>query len=348
MRPRRRNPALRWLRAGMRDTLVLFRDFRGPLAVFVLTLLGGGWLYQQLASRAGEPVANYPNAVFLVLSMIFLQANADFPRAWYLEAFFFAMPVLGLGTLALGAADFGVLLFNRRTRGEPWEVAIASTCSEHVIMVGLGHLGFRVVRELHALGEDVVVVEADLRAELLAGIKALDIPVIVGDAAKAETLGKAGVARARSIVLCSNDDSLNLRIALKARGMNPKIRTVVRVFDEEFGHSIQALGIDAAFSASAMAAPAVAGAAAHADISRTMTVDGRVLSLGHITIRPRSALARLSVGQIEHDYDVSVVLLRRDGAADLHPHPDVIPLPGDTLAVFAEPTTLSRMVKENR
>lgn len=176
MMPRRRNPFTRWARAGLRDTYVLFRDFRIPLIVFVLTLLGGGWLYQRLAELAGEPLHGFPAAVFLILSMIFLQANAEFPRAWYLEAFFFVMPLLGLGILAQGVADFGVLLFNRRARGEPWEVAIASTYSEHVILVGLGHLGFRVATELHGLGEDVVLVESDVTAELLNDIKAMEIP----------------------------------------------------------------------------------------------------------------------------------------------------------------------------
>ena len=42
-------------------------------------------------------------------------------------------------------------------------------------------------------------------------------------------------------------------------------------------------------------------------------------SLGTLTVGRGSRLAGLSVGAVEREYDVSVVLLRRDGASDYHP-----------------------------
>src|ERR1041384_3199094 len=108
---RRRTP--RWyhaLSANVRDTLVLLRQFRGLLILFSLTVIGGGGVYFMLARQNRETHPASPaEAIFLVLSMIFLQANADFPDVWYLQIFFFVMPALGLGILSQGAADFGVL-----------------------------------------------------------------------------------------------------------------------------------------------------------------------------------------------------------------------------------------------
>lgn len=62
------------------------------------------------------------------------------------------MPLLGLSILAQGLADLGGLLFNRRQRSQEWEMAIASTFDRHIVVVGLGHLGYRVVPQLHAWG----------------------------------------------------------------------------------------------------------------------------------------------------------------------------------------------------
>src|SRR5689334_11528927 len=166
---RRRQP--RWyheLSDNVRDTLVLLRQFRGLLILFSLTVIGGGVLYFILAqqNRESRP-ASLPEAVFLVLSMIFLQANADFPEVWYLQIFFFIMPALGLGILSQGAADFGVLLFNRRARGEAWQVAVAETFTDHIVVVGLGHLGFRIGCALHELDERFLVIEENPKADLV-------------------------------------------------------------------------------------------------------------------------------------------------------------------------------------
>ena len=201
----RRRPWTRQVQASFRDTLVLLNEFKSTLAGFALVLVAGGWLYAQLSAAAGQPLT-FPESAFLVLSMIFLQANTSFPAEWYRQIFFFIMPVIGLAVLARGA-DFGVLLFNRRLRGEAWQVAVSSTYSNHIILIGLGHLGFRVSRELYNIGEELVVIEQDPKADLLIQAQAMDIPIIQADATKPETLEAAGVPRARAIILCTSNDT---------------------------------------------------------------------------------------------------------------------------------------------
>ena len=349
-RPRRRLPGWqRDLRASVRDTLVLLREFRGALIGFGAALLAGGLAWQALNRIAGSPEPTLAEAAYTVLTMIFLQASAEFPEAWYLQAFFFAMPVLGLAILARGAADFGVLLFNRSARGEAWQVAVASTFSDHVVLVGLGHLGFRVARELNNLGQDVVAVERDPHADLLEQVRTLGIPIIQEDALKAETLHGAGIERASAVILCSSDDALNLRMALKARALNSKTRIIVRLFDDDFAREVSAhFGIDYAFSASALAAPAFAGAATQADISRPISLEGRILSMGRFVVKPRSGLKGKTVGELEHEFDLSIVLLRRGAAADLHPPAEATLEAGDSLAIFADPQTLAQIARINR
>ena len=355
LRPLRRNLRMarpaprRWreARLGARNTLVLFRQFRGPLLALVGVIAGGGALYYILAQAAGEPgrPTSLAEAFYGALSMMFLQASSTFPDVWYLQLFFFVMPLLGLIILAQGVADFGVLLFNRRARGEAWEMAVADTYSNHIIVIGLGHLGFRIARALHELGAPFIIVEKNPEADLAAQAQSWNVPIIRGDALNQETLRKARADRAHTIVIATSDDTMNLQIAIHARAVNPQLRTIVRLFDDEFAREVrQAFGITAAYSASALAAPAFAASAAGLDTLQSVTLNDRTLHLSQFTLADTSTLAGQSVAQIEDRYDLTIVLLRRGREVDLHPDNSRALKGADQITVFADTDTL-RMLK---
>lgn len=351
-----RNPFLRlnWrrrrtrFRAALRDTFLLIREFWGLLLLFSLVIIGSGLLYYELAARAGEAIKSQAEAIYLTLLMTFLQSASNFPRTWYLQLFYFVMPGVGLGILAQGLADFGVLLFNRRSRTKEWEMAVASTFSNHVVVVGLGHLGYRVVQYLCEIEPDIVVIESNPQADLLLTVRALGVSVIEEDGTREMALRAAGVQRARAIVLCTQNDAANLKMALKARTLNPHIRVIIRIFDDDFAHALEDQFGFRAFSAAAQAAPVFAAAAAGVDITRPITVEGQALSLARLDIHPRSDLVGMLVERIEEDFDVSVVLLRHQQDSDLHPAGDLQVAAGDTIAVLGGPAQISRLVNQNR
>ncbi len=349
----RRPPRPRWLpalRANARETMVLLRQFRGALITFAAAVVGGGLLYFALARQAGElRPATLPEAFYLMMAMIVFQANVDFPSPWYLALFFFIMPAVGLVIISQGVADFGVLLFNRRARGEAWQVALAETYSNHIVIVGLGHLGFRVARALHQLGESFVAIELDPDAHLLSEVGNWKVPIVPGDAAKYDVLRKARVDRAHTVVIVTSDDTANLQIAIHARAINPQVRTIVRLFDDDFAREVRlAFGITAAYSASALAAPAFAAAAANLDIGGPLNVNGRLLNMNRLTLTPASPLVQRCVGDVEQAYDVSVVMLRRGESAELHPPDDRVLAPGDEITVFADSATLHNLERLSR
>lgn len=331
----------------MRDTSLLFREFRTPLLLFLVTMLGGGALYQNIAIQVGEPLGNFSEAVYLILSLSFLQPSGEFPAHPFLEAFYFVMPLIGIGILAQGLADFGIMLFNRRTRSKEWEMAIASTFQDHTILVGLGHLGFRVAQHLHTLGEEISVIELNPKEDLIDAVREMGIPVIQDDASRQSALEKAGITKARAITLCIQEDSLNLQVAVKARKLNPDIQVVLRIFDEEFAQSIQQQFGFIALSATAMSAPAFAAAAAGMEITHPITVEGEPLSLARACIPKKSLLKGLSVADIEEGYDVSVVLLRRGEDADMHPAGRRILEEADIIAILGNPDKISLLVHDN-
>ena len=69
---------------------------------------------------------------------------------------------------------------------------MASTYRDHVIVCGLGKVGYRVILELRKFGREVVGVERDADGRFVEKVQALGIPVIIADARREETLVKAG------------------------------------------------------------------------------------------------------------------------------------------------------------
>ena len=339
----------RRVRAGFRDTQIVLREFRRPLIVFIAVLLAAALLYRALAelARASYPNIDVPDtveALYLMLSMILLQANVAFPEPWYLEIFFFAMPVIGLALLGTGVANLGALLFNKSARGREWEEALASTFSNHVIVVGLGKLGYRVVQQLLEFGQDVVAVELDPNKPFIPLVRDLGVPVIVTDARRGDALVSAGIDRASSIVCCTQDDLANLDIALDARERQPDIKIVLRMFDADLARKVErGFGIHTAFSTSGLAAPAFAAAATRAHIEYSFYVDDQLLHVAQVTIEPDSPLAGQTVEQVERRYNLTVVMHRQPEEQHLHPRSDEVLGEGDGIVVVASLETLGQL-----
>lgn len=332
---RRRSPARR-VTAALRDTWVLVREFRDGLILFAAILLIGALSFRLLWNASQPEPLRFLEALFAMLTMIFLQPTLDFPEQWYLDLYFFVMPVLGIIALARGLSDFAALLFNRRSRQNEWEVAVISTMRDHIIVAGVGHLGIRVVRELVLTDEDVVVIEQKAESSRLDEVRSYDIPVLVGDARSPEVLRRAGIEQASALIVCTNDDLINLQIASRVREIDANIRIVMRMFDDEFARFIaERFGIAAVMSASGMAAPAFAGAATGTEITQTFKVGDQVLAMGRIDVQRGSRLDGATIGEVERSTDASIVLLRSDSGVDLRPPPDALLHAGDEIAVVA-------------
>lgn len=339
----------RYLRALWRDTRALVQQFRTSLLAFA-ALSSAGTLALRLFyvhPETGRPIG-WLEAVHATFNLVFLETVLPFPTSLGLRLLFIGMPIVGLGVVADGIVRFGVALFNRRERKEAWEVAVASTYREHVIVCGLGRIGYRVVRELLDLGEDIVGIERDAEGPFLEEMRRLRVPVLLGDARRHEILEKARVQDASAIVICTQDDLTNLDVALDAREINPNIKVVLRMFDAQLAEKVQrGFGIHTTFSTSALAAPIFAAAATHAQIEQSFYVDNVLMNVARVTIRTGSALEGQTVAETEKTLDLTIVLHREADSFDPHPAPDVKLKAGDCLVVFASLDSLARLREMN-
>jgi voltage-gated potassium channel len=339
-------------RATLRDWWVLWREFRTPLFLFLLINGVVAFLFYAYYTHPDySGGVNFDEALLAVLMLNVVQTVLPIPigPGRWLIVFYFLLPVAGIILAGQGLASFLTMLFNRRARGAAWLEAIASTYRNHIVVCGLGHVGSRVTESLLNAGSEVVGIEQEPHTSLAERVRGWGVPIIEGDIRQREVLRKAGVARARAVVVCTNSDLANLDAAMHCRELNPSVRLVLRLFDPELAHRVKdVFSIDEAFSASALAAPIFAGAALEVEVGQTFAIDNDVVSVGRLTIQPGSRLHGSTVGSIEDRFDCSVISHDRNGQRDMHPRDTIELCPADRIIVLADLPTLNRLAGWNR
>ena len=170
------------------------------------------------------------------------------------------MLLVRLLVVALAAAT--ILDFILRQRLPMLYTRRSKRMQNHVILCGLGQVGYRTALELEKFDTEITVIELDANGPFVGLVSDRGIPVLFEDARNSDVLVKAGVDRAAAVIACTDNDLSNVEIALDAREINPDIRVVLRLFDQRLASKIQkSFDIQAAFSASALAAPAFAAPA---------------------------------------------------------------------------------------
>lgn len=337
-------------RAQWRDMKVLLRESRTPLMLFILVVVGGATLLHFFYTfpEDGRKL-DWGYALYASFALVFFETALEFPQQWYLQVVYFLIPILGLSAIADGVLSFSAALTNKRARGQKWQVAMASTYKDHVIVCGLGKVGYRVVLELQRYGRDVVGIEANPEGRFVERLQEMGIPLILADARRSSNLIKANVKEADAIIPCTDDELTNLDIALDAREINPRIKVVMRMFDPDLAKRVQkGFGIHTAISTSALAAPIFAAAAMRANVKYSFYVDNDLLNIGELTVQPHSKLVGRSIGEIEKEYNISVIIYQRSGFRDMHPEPAFLVEAGAKLTVLAELPALQRLEALNQ
>jgi CPA2 family monovalent cation:H+ antiporter-2 len=109
--------------------------------------------------------------------------------------------------------------------------------ARQVVLVGYGRVGRKLAEALLAHRVPFVVVEQN--RGLVEQLRASGMPAVAGDAAQAEVLVQAHVARARMLVIATPDTLGVRQMAAHARLLNPGIELAVRSHNEEEAQRLQ-------------------------------------------------------------------------------------------------------------
>lgn len=336
---RQRSSPWRQLRANLYDFSALFRESWFYLIIFGLLIAGCTFYFSQFARNPDG--MDIGKAIYHSLQLMLFQISDDhFPQTVLGEIFFIAVPVLGVTLIFQSVVNFSRLLFDKSSRRETWQVALAETFHNHVIVCGLGRLGFRVVSQLLDSGYEVVIVTNNWNAPFVTRMLDLRVPIVVGDAREVSVLRQAGVNRAHAVIALVNDDVINLDTALTARKENANVRTVVRLFTDEMAQSLKhTLPASIGFSTSALASSTFAAATANRNLDFVMPVGEALVGVTEIVVAPASALQG-DIAALEAQRSIRVVQHRDKANQILHGKQRAAVHAGDTLILAGLPAAL--------
>jgi len=165
---------------------------------------------------------------YLTLQLFVLESGsiATAPP-WPLEVARFLAPLVAVSAAAKALA----VIFRDRL-----QLAGLRYRRGHVIVCGAGRKGLLMTQEFRRRGDHVAVVELDEEADALDTCRRLGAVVVVGDAARGDTLWRAGLGRAGRLVAVCGDDGCNAQVALEARRLragrgSDALACVIHVFD---------------------------------------------------------------------------------------------------------------------
>jgi voltage-gated potassium channel len=348
-RRRRVDRLFRIGRATLRNLRAIWREFHRPILVFLLAIFGGGWLYGELLAGAGYPRLPYIDLPYTMLALMILETPTDLPSEPKLIIFWYLMPVVAAYVAGRGVFDIFRLFFRPNAHRNAWEEAVASTFRNHVIVLGVGHLGTRVIRALVAMGFDVVAIDYQSAPEKVEELNRRRVPLIVGDGRLVGTLENAAVRNARALLVCTSNDHMNLEVTMRARDLNPDLRIVVRMWEDHFAAQIRRfMNVEAVLSTTNLAAPVFAGAALGIEITQTMTINDVDYSMIRLKVTPGSFLDGASVGSLQDEHDMDIVLHSENDHVDVHPPRGTVVHAGDTLVIFALHNKITDVVARNQ
>lgn len=298
----------RWARAMARYLRIIVRKFWLQSTLIVVSLLAGALLFHRTPIESLGRCPDWSESLFATYSLFAMQPAYPLPASWALRFVYFLYPLLGLLVVADTVVRVALLLFSRQENQKEWTKVLASTYRDHIILCGLGRVGYRILERLLGWHLDVVVIEKNSDSPFVQRVQQLKVPLLLLDARQEESLLTAGIAHAHTLIIATNDDLGNVEIALDGRRLNPKVRVVLRMFDDTIaGKLADAFHLDVAFSSAAVAAPIVAASVLDLEIVGSFALEGRELFTAKLHVPSASPLVGRTLGQVATEQRVMIL-----------------------------------------
>lgn len=207
--------------------------------------------------------------------------------------------------------------------GKPDQTSAFSSqaLSGHVIICGLGSLGYRIYSQLDVMGVPVVIIDHSYDQDFADRMRIVENVLLRDDPRHPEALERASIATARALITTFDDDLVNLEVALNASRLNPDLRIVMRFFNMDLAHSIHAAVPNlTALSLSALASPVFVAAAIDPYVRNAMLLDDQPFAVDQFPVSHAGALEDMALGN-------AFVLAHRHGVGP----PQLFPLLSQTV-----------------
>jgi Trk K+ transport system NAD-binding subunit len=220
----------------------------------------------------------------------------------------------------------------------------------HVVVCGLGNVGFQVVKELLNAGERVAVIEQARDSRFFTTARRLGVAVIAGDATVPDVLRQAHTPTARAVVIATSNELANLEIALLVRELNPRQRVVMRLSNPQLAQTLrEEANIKLALSIPVLAAPAFVAALFGERVPSVFLVKGRMLAAAELAVQPDDpVLAGQTVRALSFDYHFLPLQMTTTEGKTFEPPLGQRLGAGDRLTAIAALSDLERLMRREK
>jgi voltage-gated potassium channel len=240
--------------------------------------------------------------------------------------------VLGVGTAVYLLSAIAGLIVEGRLRAlvaRGFQLRRIGRMQDHVIVAGYGRFGRVVVSELLEENCELVVIEKDpgLESEL----EARGVPFVLGSGVHDEILLRAGIERARALVVATGSEAENVFITLAARELAPSLRVHARADSDSGERRLQRAGASRVISPFQM------------ELSTPRR--GEEVDLEEVRVAAGSPLAGRDLASVEAGGGLQRVIAIKHGAQPIQlvPGGQEIVQPGDYLVVIGPRDDLNRL-----
>jgi Trk K+ transport system NAD-binding subunit len=295
------------------------RRLVGAMAALVTVLIGATVVLRLAYQLTSTQHLSVLEALYFTVETITTVGYGDFSfrgQAPWLMACAVCLMLAGALFVAVFFALLTNVLVSRRIEESLGRQRITGLTG-HVLVIGLGAVGMRVVQQLIAAGRDIVVVEKSEHNRHLGQLRALGVPVVIADATLPETLESVRLTSASAVAVVTSDDLANLETGLAVRDqLGARWETtpvVLRIFDPQLARSVKSsFGFTMVRSTAALAAPWFVGAALGLDVLSTFYAGDVPLLVARLTVTPDGGLHGVAM----HDLGARTRVLALRRAAD--------------------------------
>jgi voltage-gated potassium channel len=310
-----------------------FRVFGGPdvslldciyMTAITISTIG----YGEVVDLSGSPAGRVFNILFIILSLGTIAFAVSSITAFIVEG------------------ELKNLLGRRRMEKD------IARLKDHYIVCGSDETAQTVIRELSLTQRDFVVVEPSKeKVEKLAALG--EFLYVLGDPAEDDVLRKAGLERAKGVLLSLPTDEANLFVTLTARSLNPRVRIVAKGIDLKSHDKMKKAGADSVVSPSF-----IGGMRMVSDMVRPAVVTfldmmlygkERVLRVEEVEVGKGSALVgkTIQASEIRERTKALLVAVRQAGTKDyeFNPPADRMIRETDVFIFIGTPETVRELKK---
>lgn len=226
--------------------------------------------------------------------------------------------------------------------------------SNHVIICGYGRIGREVAANLKQRGAQFVVIEQD--PEVVEALDSMGYLVVDGNATDDESLRRARISEATTVVATLPTNADNVYVVLSARTLHSDIRIVARASDTPSAQKLQQAGADKVISPYEIGGRYIANVVMRPHVVNFMDVvnaardEGSAnLEIEELEVTPQCGYANVQLRRtnIRSELNIIVLAVRKpDGEFEYNPSPDTTLTPGSMLICIGMAANLDRLARK--